>query len=531
MTVIFEGGLLIDGMGSPARSADVIVEGSQIVGVGRASEEQRAGAEVISIDGLAVAPGFIDLHTHCDFTIFGHPRADSMVRQGVTTIVMGNCGFSPFPIHPDRVDLIQEFAGAMGADLSWEWRTAGDFMAALESLPLGLNLGVQVGHGALRVAAMGFDQREPTDAELDSMCVLLAEALDAGAFGFSSGLIYAPGTYAGTAELVALAEVTHERGGIYSTHMRNEGEALLDSIDETLEIARATSIRTQISHHKVLGRRNWGLTERSLEVIDAAIDAGLDVACDQYPYEASSTNLSALLPSWVLEGGAVAMVHRLKDEDTRRTIRNEVLHGPPDGGPHRDFEPDTLMLASVADPEESRYVGTSIAQVAQERGQEPVDVFLDLLANNGMGIMVVIFAIGTEDIERVMRHPAVCVASDGRVLHPESGGTPHPRSYGTFVRVLGHYVRELGVLTLEEAVRKMTSAPAARLNRPDLGVVKRGARADLVVFDPGAVVDQASFTEPHQFAAGIPRVMVGGHHVIIDGADTGAPAGDVLRRS
>lgn len=525
---MLRGGDVVDGSGAQRVRADVLIEEGRITGVG--AVEVATGAKELKVEGQIVAPGFIDIHTHCDFTLHRWPRADSMVRQGVTTVVVGNCGYSTFPVGDgERREMLRSYSSFLADDLAWTWTDAGGFTEMLSALPIAPNVALQVGHGTARVAAMGFDDRAPTEAELDAMRASVANAMRSGAFGLSSGLIYAPGTYATSDELIALARVAAAHGGFYSTHMRNEGPAVLDAVAETIEVAERAGIPVEISHHKVLGRRNWGLTRKSLALIDDARARGLDVTADQYPYEASATTMTALLPTWAVEGGTGRMRLRLEDAATRTRVRHEILHGPSDGSPRRDFEPDSVVVASVAS-EGSSVVGRTLLEIALARGVEPVDVVLDLLAQHGGGVEVVIFAIGEEDIRRVMAHPAVAVASDGWTLNPEAGGCPHPRSYGTFARVLGHYVREEHHLTLEDAVRKMSALPADRLGLRDRGRLTPGNWADVAVFDAATVAERATFTEPHRYCAGVSHVFVNGEHVIDGGEDTGAASGRVLRR-
>lgn len=519
--------MLADGTGAPLRRADVVVAGGRIIDV--APAHSTAVVTEIDITGLVVAPGFIDIHTHCDFTLPRYPRADSMVRQGVTTVVAGNCGHSTFPVGSgERRELLQRYSAFLGDDLDWSWSDAAGYTAMLSALPLAVNVALLVGHGTARVAAMGFESRPPDERELAQMCAAVADAMRAGAFGFSSGLIYPPGSYATTGEIVALAAPAAAAGGFYATHMRNEGPALLTAVGEAIEVAQRAGLPLHISHHKVLGRRNWGLTEASLELADSARRSGTDITLDQYPYQASSTTLTVALPGWAMEGGVAGMRARLADPAQRERIRTEILNGPADGRPHRDFEPDTIVIASV--PQDGRdLTGHTLAELAAARDVPPVDLLLTLLAQHGGGVEVVIFGIGEDDIKRVMRHPHVAVASDGWTLHPNAGGCPHPRSYGTFARVLGHYVRDEGVLSLPAAVRKMTSLPAGRLGLADRGVVRQGAVADLAVFDPATVTDRATFTNPHQYCTGVEHVFVNGIQVIEAAADTGRPAGHVLR--
>lgn len=528
---LLAGGRVLDGLGSGPVRADIRLRGNRIAEIADPGAlAATAGEAVVDVTGKVVAPGFVDIHTHSDFSLPTHPSAASMVRQGVTTLVVGNCGFSPFPVGTDeRAEMLRQATAIFGRELGWHWRDLPGYAAHLAEIGTAVNVAPLVGHGAVRIAVMGYDRRDATAAELAEMCRHVEEAMSAGAFGMSSGLIYPPGTYAGRSELVELCKVVASYGGMYSTHMRNEGEQLLSALDEALDIARQSGARLQLSHHKVLGRRNWGLTEASLRRVNSEIESGADIALDQYPYPASSTTMLALVPAWAAEGGAATLADRLGDPATRTAIRAEVLDGPTDGRPKRDFEPDTVMISSVGLDEHRHLVGRRLDEIADEYRAEPVDVMLDLLARDP-AVEVVIFAIGDDDIERVMRHPRVAVASDGWTMHPDAGGTPHPRSYGTFARVLQHYVREREVLPLPEAVRRMTSLPADRLGLADRGRLLSGAVADVVVFDPELVTERATFTDPHQFASGVDHVWVGGTPVVRNGVQTGARPGVVLRR-
>lgn len=527
---VLTGGTVIDGTGGPPVAADVRLDGGRIADVAAPGSLGRVG-ESIDVSGRAILPGFVDIHTHADFSLPTHPSASSMVRQGVTTVVVGNCGFSPFPVGPgDHADQLRQATAIFGRELDWQWRDLAGYAEHLAEIGIAVNVAPLVGHGALRIAVMGYERRDATRRELADMCALADESMSAGAFGMSSGLIYPPGSFSGRDELVALCRVVAAHGGMYSTHMRNEGEQLLVALEEALEIAQRSGARLQLSHHKVLGRRNWGLTAASLQRVDQAIASGADIALDQYPYPASSTTMLALVPGWAAEGGAEALAARLRDPVTRAEIRAEVLHGPTDGRPKRDFEPDTVMISSVGLDEHVPFVGRHLEEIAAAACREPVDVMLDLLGRDG-AVEVVIFAIGDEDIERVMRHPRVAVASDGWTMHPDAGGTPHPRSYGTFARVLQRYVREQNVLSLPDAVRRMTSLPADRLGLPDRGRIAAGMVADLVVLDPGRVTEQATFVDPHQFATGVDEVFVAGVPVVRAGTETGARPGAVLRHA
>jgi N-acyl-D-amino-acid deacylase len=519
---------IVDGTGNPWFPGDVGIEADRISAMG---DLTGAGARrTLDAGGAVVAPGFIDLHTHSDFTLPVFPGADAMLRQGVTTQLVGNCGFSPFPIVAERLDLVRDYTAFFDAGLSWAWTDAAGYAAHLSALPLGCNVALQVGHGAVRVAVMGFEGRQASAAEMTRMQEFVAAAFEQGAFGLSSGLIYMPGSCAATDELVELARVAARFGGFYSTHIRGEGPTLVTAVEEALAIGAAAGVPVQLSHHKASGRPNWGRIETTLGMIDRARAAGQDVLADQYPYTAGSTTLTAILPRWALDGGDDAMLRRLADPGLRSRIRDEISGSTPQSQTGREFDADTILISAVPDGPGKRYEGRMLRDIAAERGEQPVDAALHLIERERGAVQMIIFSMSEDDVTRVMRHPAVAVASDGWTLHPSAGGKPHPRSYGTYARVLGKYVREDGVLRLEEAVRKMTSLPAQRLGGFDRGLIRPGCVADLVVLDPEHVADRATYQDPHQFCAGVRHVVVNGTAVIEDAHDTGARAGRVLRR-
>lgn len=511
---------ILDGTGTPWFRGDVGIRSGRIVAVG----DLRGAAATREVDAgdRCLAPGFIDAHTHSDFSLPTFPRGESRISQGVTTEVGGNCGFSPFPVDTDRLDLLRDSSSFIAANLSWEWRSAADFFRHLESKPLSLNFVPLVAHGAVRVAVMGFDRRPPAAEEMERMKALVAEAMEAGAAGISSGLAYAPGIFSATEEVVELCRVVARYGGIYTTHMRNQDAGLLESVEEALRVGREAGVPVQISHHKAMGEAYWGRVRDSLARVDEARQNGQDVTLDVYPYTAISTTFTRFLPEWTLEGGVGALLDRLRTPNLRAQIVQEA-------SADQSVKWGNVLVAAVRKPEHRRFEGMSLAELGEARGATPLEAGLDLVLTDGAPFPIVRFILAEDDVEYVMRHPAVMIGSDGYSMSPALGSKPHPRSYGTFTRVLGQYVREKKVLSLEEAVRKMTSFPAARFGLWDRGLIRPGQVADLVLFNPSSIRDAATFSDPHQYSVGIEWVMVGGHMVWQEGKDTGAVAGQVLR--
>ncbi|WP_040159403.1 N-acyl-D-amino-acid deacylase family protein [Nigerium massiliense] len=491
---------LIDGTGAPRRRAHVCIRDGRIAQI---AEEPLEGTDVVDGHGLVLAPGFIDLHSHADFAMQATPDASTQLAQGVTTLITGNCGHSPFPVKD--VAALRDASSFLRPQMDWSWTDLSGYADRMDALPPGVNLGLQVGHGALRIAAMGHDRRPPNDDELATMCRLLAEAADQGAVGFSTGLIYAPGSYARPDEVHALASVAASKGLLYSTHMRDERSHVREAVDEAIETARRSGVRLEISHIKAMGPGNHGLVPDILERIDAARAEGLDVAADVYPYTASSTTLTSRLPDWAMEGGAQALLRRLDDGATRTRVRAELQAS---FGPNVD--PDGIVLVNMPQGRFSEYLGRSLTDIAAATHSTPADVTLDVLADHQATVAIVNHAMAESDLEAALAHPYVSVASDGWVLSVEGDGVPHPRSFGTFARVLARYVRERGLLSLEEGVRRMTGLPASRLKWDDRGVVATGAIADLVLFDPEHIADLSTFAEPWALATGVERVWLSG---------------------
>lgn len=526
--IALRGGLVADGTGAETRRLDVGVADGRITSV---APTVRADHE-IGVDGLIVAPGFIDLHSHADFTVQGWPGADTQLAQGVTTLVTGNCGFSPYPVPADgRLQRATEF---LGPELDWSWTDADGFATAVDAASPAVNLIHQLGHCSLRVAIMGQDERPPSGAELAAMHRAIGEAGAAGAYGFSTGLIYAPGTYADNDEVIALLRTAAEVGMIHSTHIRNEGGGLLEAVGEALRGAELTGVGLEISHLKSIGPAHHGKVGDALVMIDEAVARGVDVQSDVYPYTASSTSLMSRLPSWALDGGPQAMQARLGSAEQRTRIAAEVAENV-----GRSFTFEGTVLSSICPGPYAHHSGRSLAQIAAQEDKSGLGVMLDVLAAHGAGVSMVNHAMAAEDVATVLAHPLVSVASDGWILRPEpaadgSEGTPHPRSFGTFARVLQHYVRETALLSLEQAVHKMTGLPARRLGLDvepvPRGVIAPGAAADLTCFDPDTVAERATYENPWQLATGTEVVLVNGELVLNDGRVTGRSGGRMLRR-
>lgn len=526
LDIIIKGGKIIDGSGNPWYFGDVGIADGRIAAVGTFGAA--AAARTIDATGLCVTPGFIDAHSHSDTTPLVNPRCESKVRQGVTTECIGQCGSSGAPRGAAAQTSGAPDDDEEGDGLKPTWTTMAGYFEALAACGHTVNLAPLVGHGNLRRLAMGYANRRATPDELAKMKDLLREGLEAGALGFSSGLIYPPSAYCDTAELLELAKVAAEYHGLYATHMRNEGDKLADSVREAIAIGETAAVPVQISHHKAAGMPNWGKVKDSLRLIEEARARGVDVTSDQYPYQASATGLRSIVPQWAHEGGPEKLLARLQDPVTRKELGAAV-----DRNHHTASAWDKVYVSSVGSAKNKAAEGKNITEIAAMRGQPEWEAAFDLLIEENLDVGMIRFGMCEEDITMVMRHPTTMIGSDGRSLAdygPLSRGVPHPRNYGTFVRVLGKYVREDKVLTLEEAVRKMTSLPAGRYGLADRGLLRPGLAADVTIFDAATVAEKATFTQPHQYAAGVPYVIVNGTVVVDGGAHTGATPGQVLKR-
>ena len=518
---ILRGGTVYDGLGGPGIAADVGVTGDKVTAVGDLSQE--SSGQVIDVTGLAVAPGFIDIHTHSDFSLLINRPMRSSIAQGVTTEVVGNCGTSIGLVTMSDV-FAQERRWAERGGTALDWSRLSEYLARVEDGGVACNIATLAGHGTIRKAVLGFDDRPPTASEQALMERILSEALTDGAIGLSTGLEYLPGGNARHDEIAALAAVARDAGGFYATHIRNEGDTLVESIQEALNVAEATGIPLQLSHHKSEGRANWGKPHLTLPMMAAARASGLDVLTDQYPYTAFMTGLTViLLPNWAKEGTIDEMLARLRDPDTRARILAEIAAEP--------WDWNTVQIGIARNRRETQ--GLTLAQLGQEAGKSPAEAALDLLLDEEGFVAAVHFAMSEDDVEFILRDPHTMIGSDGVANDPASEmaeDKTHPRTYGTFPRVFAHYVRGREVLSLAESVRRMTSLPAQRLKLSDRGILKAGAKADITVFNPLTIEDCATFADPHQFPAGIHHVLVNGRLAMQNGVQTDVLSGRMLRR-
>ena len=523
------GGLIADGTGAPLVRKDVLVADGRVVRISPPVARPSRVARVIDAGGHIVCPGFIDLHSHADYTVERDAAATGQLAQGVTTIVTGNCGWSPFPVAD--LSVLREWSAFLGGNASYEWRDASGFADRVDSVSPAVHLLPLVGHSPVRIAVLGGDRRHASVAELHDMRELVVRMIKQGAWGLSTGLIYAPGSFSETAEVAELVLTAAEQGALYATHMRDETGRVLEAVDEAIAAAEGArsagfSPRLQISHVKAMGPANHGTVAALLARIAEARARGLDVAADVYPYTASGTTLLSRLPHWALDGGLDELKVRLAHEATRSRIRAELAARFERG----DFDPAGIVLNSLSPGRFSQAHGSSLLSVAGELNVSPAEAALTILAAHDGAVGIINHAMSEADVRAAIAHPLVAIASDGGPLVPRDTGTTHPRAFGTFPRVFARDVREQGIISLEEAVRKCTSLPAQRLGLRDRGVLREGAVADITVFDPAGIVDVADFSHPWRLSQGVRSVLVNGRIAWDEGRPTGVRAGGALRR-
>ncbi|MDC0922544.1 D-aminoacylase [Gammaproteobacteria bacterium] len=499
LDILIINGTIVDGSGDEPYKSDIGIINDRIVRIGDLS--QLSSRRIIDANNLVVSPGFIDSHTHAIRGIFDVPTAESSLLQGVTTLTDGNDGTSPFPID--------------------------EHYQLIENTEISPNWSVFVGQGTIRQEVMGLENRDPTASELSQMKVMVKEAMEEGALGISTGLFYVPGSFSSTSEVIELSKVASHYGGIYISHMREEAVDVLKSINETINIGIKAQIPVQITHHKIIGKENWGLSNETLKLVDNAIKDGVKVSIDQYPYTASQTSIRALIPQWAQAGGRTDLLQRIEDPNSRKLIIDgiieRILFDRGGGHPKNIFISKSSWNTSLE--------GKNLAELCIERDLEPSPynaamVVFEII--KGGGASAVYHAINSDDVDLIMQHPMTSIASDGPMT-VFGIGSPHPRTYGTFARVLGSYVRDRNILSLEEAVRKMTSLPAQILSIDNRGLIQEGYYADITIFDASTVTDKATFEDPHQYAEGIYSVLVNGVIVVENGAHNGSRPGRVLR--
>lgn len=516
-------GKIISGMGNPWFHGDVAIVDDKIVKIGQMSKEE--AKKIIDAKGHFVTPGFIDGHSHSDLFLFVDPKAKQKVMQGVTTENVGMDGMSVAPIDEKNIaDWRKHLAGLDGDPaITWSWRSFGDYLDALDKLPTSLNVTSYVGLGTIRLKVMGMTNRPATQNELNQMKKMAAKAMEEGARGVSAGLIYPPSEYQTLHEIVEIAKVARNHNGIFDVHLRSEGNHLIEAMEEAIEIGRKSGIPVLITHFKAMGKNNWGLSDKTLKMLDEARKNGIEVTIAQYPYTAASTMLHAVVPPWHHARGPEKLLDAIRKD--RRTIKKDILE-------REDWENwakqngwSNIVVSSVEKEANKKYEGKSIAEIASMKGlDDPADAALDLLAEEELAVGMIIYCMDENDVVNIMKHPSVSFITDGLL----GGSKPHPRVYGTFPRILGRYVKK-GILSLEEAVRKMTSLPAQKLRLKSKGRIAENLDADITIVDYDSVIDTASYDNPKQFSKGIAWVIVNGKVVVEQGVHTQSTPGRIVR--
>jgi N-acyl-D-amino-acid deacylase len=527
-SLLIRGALVIDGSNREPFRGDIAVENGMITEV--SPSIKGGGKTVIDADGFAAAPGFIDIHSHTDLSIFKHPLAESKALQGVTTEVIGNCGIGAFPVNDERKAILIDYLKMHEFHLpphGLSWNHFSEYADRLDRIGLGVNLAPLAAHGPLRIAILGAEDRAPSEKELESMKSLLADSLEQGVWGLSTGLIYPPGSFAKTEELVGLAGVVAGYGGVYTSHVRGEGATLMEALDEAILIGKKSGARVEVSHLKAMGRENWGKGREVLLKLERAHQEGADIAADQYPYEATSTSLTALVPQWAHTGGVSELIKRLIFPETAGRLQMEILcEIEQRGGPGR------IVIAGIGSAKNIGLSGKNLIEIGALWNCPPEIAVMRLLREEKAAAGAVYFSLSEEDVAAILSSDRVSVGSDGMGMNAEEDfrKSTHPRSYGTFPRVLGLYAREKGILSMAKAIHKMTGLAAGRVGLKNRGFIQPGFTADLVLFDPMTIQDRSTFEHPHQYASGVVHTWVSGCPVVQEGRITGNTPGRVLRR-
>ena len=525
--LVIHGGSVVDGTGAAAVTADVGVRDGRIAAIGPLADAR--ATRRIDATGLVVAPGFIDMHNHSDFTILVEPKAESAIRQGLTTLVLGESR-SAGPVKPGANEDPRSRADGVEID----WTTLGGYFARLEKSKVATNIASYVGEEQVWTYVKGYGQSPATPTEIEDMKKLVAEAMEEGAMGLSTALLVPPSSLATTGNLIELAKVAKQYGGIYSTHIRDEGERVFDAIEEAIAVGKGANIPVDIIHMKIAHKNLWGRVNEIIAMVQKARDEGHNIQANVYPYTAGQNNLSSIIPPWAVDGGREKMLERLKTPSLRPRLRREILNGLPGWYNHYLATGDGwggMILVTLRHEKNRPFQGKRMSELIAARGGNPADVLMDVLIEENGSVPTVFFHHSEPDMQLVMKQPWTSIGSDGGALSidgPTSRTHPHPRYFGTFPRVLGRYVRELGVITLPDAVKKMTSMNADKIGIKDRGRLQEGQWADITIFDANRVIDRATFEKPHQYPEGIDYVVVNGTVVLEKGTHTGALAGRVI---
>jgi N-acyl-D-amino-acid deacylase len=525
---LLRGGKIIDGSGSKPFAGNIAIghDTFKIVGEIKANRiDSSSTLQLIDCTGLIMAPGFIDAHTHSDISLLAGPGADTHIAQGVTTNICGSCGSSHFPALNQRLERTQELCRQYGVECNWQ--DLPGYLKALDNCPSAINRALQIGHGAVRGSVIGYADRPPSEDELEAMCAEVRRAMELGCLGLSSGLIYPPGFYAKTDELVALARVVAEFDGVYSSHLRSEGANLEEATEEFLQVGRQSGVALQFSHLKVSGQNYWDKIDALLESLEKARSDGQQLAADRYPYTAGETSLDSLLPKWSFEGGNDKLLERLKDRSTRARLTRELKEVMADSDMW-----DRVIVGSVGSNSMRDLQGKSLAEIAAEKNVPAIDAYFDILIEDSLETDAMFHRLSEEHLERILKLPWVMIGSDSSAREasgPSAASHPHPRGCGTFPRVLARYVRDKKLLSLPEAIRKMTSLPAETFRLQRRGLIKVNYFADLVAFSEEEFCDQATYRNPKKLAAGMRHVFVNGRPVMLGGKFTESKPGRLLK--
>jgi len=524
LDLVLKKGSVVDGTGLPRFQADVGVENGRVAAIGK----DLSGRESVDCSGHVVAPGFIDCHSHSDIRVLAEPTLPMKLHQGITLEVLGQDGIAPAPVRAEDRDAWKQSLAGLDGDfgVKWDWASVGDYLARVEAARPAQDMAYLAPHGALRQCAMGGANRRPNPEELARLLALLEVAIAEGACGMSTGLIYPPCCYADTDELIALGRVLARSKRPLVVHMRSESDRVLESVDEMVHVAADSGCAVHISHIKIAGRQNWGKVEAMTRRIDDARSNGVRITADQYPYIAGSTVLGAILPPWAHEGGLEATLNRLADAEVRAELRDQMSSTAPSDWDNfwKWSGPEGILVADIPSGRHPDWLGKTLADVAKAWKKDPFEAAFDLLLEEKMGVAMVSFSQTEPVVEAFLKKPWAAVCTDGLL-----GGRPHPRAFGSYPRLLGRYVREKGVLGLEEAVRKMTTQGALAYGFPETGAIRPGYRANLVVFDAIDVLDRATFEDPLQLCVGVRDVFVGGAAAVRDGKLTGVRSGKVVK--